>query len=168
MTATDLVARLQQEPATDTARGILPPYSGRYTVCPKCLYGEAYTRYRQATHRPTVVEWNGVATARGPLPERHERECEHCSYTWEEALVTEEPGMTVDALAHALHHCTPYPVELDRDAREHTARELLAVLRIAARPEHPLWQYSTGTAPAAPPPAPVCEAVHETTEENDR
>ncbi|MEU6595066.1 hypothetical protein ABZ923_38715 [Streptomyces sp. NPDC046881] len=151
MTATDTVA-VDEEPPTDDG-GILPPYSAEQAVCPKCLYTEAFTWYRQAlTRRVTIPDWNGAPARRGPLPQRHERECGRCTYRWDEALPVDQPGMTVDALVYALDNSLPYPHELDRTVMEYMATKLLGALNISARPEHPLWQYSDGrpTAPTAP------------------
>ncbi|MFD7957010.1 hypothetical protein ACFV4X_26395 [Streptomyces ardesiacus] len=134
--------------AADDA-GVLPPYSGTDAVCPKCVFNEAYTWYRPAINRPTNFEdFNGKHTRRGPLPERLERECQRCGFRWDEALVTSQPGMTVDALAYALDNSTPYRKELERPVLEYMAFKLLGALHIVARPDNPLWQYSDGRAPA--------------------
>ncbi|MEU1853957.1 hypothetical protein ABZ499_33040 [Streptomyces sp. NPDC019990] len=161
MTATDAPA-----PALDTAAagaGTLPPYSADQAICPKCLHTEAFTWYRQPLTRCTTVpDWNGATARRGPLPERHERECGRCTYRWDEALPVDRPGMTVDALVYALGHALPYPAELDPPVLERMACKLLNVLNVSARPDHPLWQYSDGR-----PPAGICEVPHATREEED-
>ncbi|MFI2434720.1 hypothetical protein [Streptomyces sp. NPDC018693] len=169
MTATDAV-----DETAGHDGGVLPPYSAEGAVCPKCLYTEAFTWYRQAlTRRVTVSDWNGAVARRGPLPERHERECGRCTYRWDEALPVDRPGMTVDALVYALDNSTPYPVELDRTVLEHMAFKLLGVLNVTARPDHPLWQYSDGRPPPAVAPQPaqdsttICEVPHETREEEE-
>ncbi|MFM9590764.1 hypothetical protein ACKI16_29680 [Streptomyces scabiei] len=181
MTAFDLIGRPASqtpEPATDlvgcggplpppiTAAPTLPAYSGPDAVCPKCLHEGAFTHYQAATTRTTLVERNGTTEYRGPLPEHHQRQCERCDYTWDEDLAIDADGMTVEALAHALHRACPHPVELDRDAREDTARELLQMLRITARPEHPLWQYDDGR-PQVFTASAICEEPHPTREDED-
>ncbi|MXM66762.1 hypothetical protein GR925_25855 [Streptomyces sp. HUCO-GS316] len=169
MTATDLIgpppALPDAPPAADDG-GILPPYSGADAVCPKCLYGDADTEYKPPIVRMTVDEHNGRTARRGPLPERLERRCIRCDYRWDEALVADADGMTVDALTHALDNALPYPVELDRPVLEAAARELLKMLRVVARPDHPLWQYSQGTPPVPVAPTP-CEELHPTPEDED-
>lgn len=158
------------EPDTTESGGALPPYSGDDSLCPKCLSGEAITWYRPAMGFFPAHQWNG-GLRRGPQPERLERECARCAFKWDEALVTDSPGMTVDALAHALHNSTPYPVELDRQVREFMARELLLMLHVTARPNHPVWQYSDGRPPAtqATPAGPeICEVLHQTPDEESR
>ncbi|MFF5968184.1 hypothetical protein ACFY64_31575 [Streptomyces collinus] len=154
--------------------GILPPYSGTDAICPKCVYSEAFTWYRPAIVRPNVVaDWNGATTRRGPLPQRLERECGRCAFKWDEALVTSQPGMTIDALAYVLDNSTPFPIELDRPVAEYMASKLLAALHIVARPDHPLWKYDDGrprpTATPQPMPADtaICEEPHETRDEED-
>lgn len=52
---------------------VLPPYSGRESVCVKCSYIGAGTRYRAADEHAA---------------ERLERECLCCAYVWAEALAT--------------------------------------------------------------------------------
>lgn len=135
--------------------GVLPPYSGADAVCPKCLFGDAGTEYQPPIIRPTIEEYNNAVVRRGPLPERLERRCNRCDFRWDEALVDDTDGMTVDALTYALDNALPYPVDLDRQVLEATAVALLTMLRIVARPDHPLWQYSQGAprVPVAPTPA---------------
>lgn len=164
-TATDLVGCGGPLPAPITAHDPLPPFSGPNAVCPKCLHEESFTRYRPATTRTTLLDRNGTSTYRGLFPEHLERECARCDYTWDEALAVDTDGMSVEALAHALHRACPYPVELDRTAREDIARELLQMLRVSARPEHPLWQYDDGR-PPQPAPA-MCEAPQPTDADED-
>lgn len=150
----------------DEDGGVLPPYSGADAVCPKCLFGDAGTEYKPPIVRVWVEEFNGKTARRGPLPERLERRCNRCDFRWDEALVADTDGMTVDALTHALDNALPYPVELDRQVLEATAVALLTMLRIVARPDHPLWQYSQGTprVPVAPTP---CEELHPNDEDED-
>jgi hypothetical protein len=63
----------------------LPPYSGDETDCPKCGYIQADTRYR-APRPKSLWEWNDQTIPRGPLPERLQRTCSRCDFTWDEAL----------------------------------------------------------------------------------
>ncbi|MFF0092758.1 hypothetical protein ACFYSF_22735 [Streptomyces canus] len=157
--------------AADDA-GVLPPYSAENAVCPKCQFAAAFTHYRPAVPPVVMSDWNG-GMRRGPLPQRLERECERCSFTWDEALVAAQVGMTVDALVYALDNSLPYPVELDRSVLEYMAFKLLGALHVTARPDNPLWKYSDGRPPVdvAPQPAPagtaICEVPHETREEED-
>jgi hypothetical protein len=161
MTATDTVDTVDEAPADDG--GMMPPYSGEDAVCPKCLFTEAFTWYRQALARPVVVpDWNGGTARRGPLPERHERECGRCTYRWDEALPVDRPGMTVDALVYALDNSLPYPLQLERSVLEYMASKLLGTLHVAARPDHPLWQYSDGRPPATVQPQDPAEAKEPT------
>lgn len=188
MTAMDLIGRPTsetREPATDLIGcgstlpptpppapphpddgGLLPPYSGADAVCPKCLFGGAGTEYQPPIIRPSIEEYNNAVVRRGPLPERLERRCNRCDYRWDEALVVDTDGMTVDALTYALDNALPYPVELDRHVLELTAVELLKMLRVIARPDHALWQYSHGTPPVPAVPA-ICEELHPTPEDED-
>ncbi|MFF4726407.1 hypothetical protein ACFY3M_13850 [Streptomyces mirabilis] len=171
MTATD-AADVDQEPAAAEYGGMLPPYSAEDAVCPMCQNREAFTWFRPALPPNAVqADWNG-GLRRGGRPKRLERECARCTYKWDEALVVDRPGMTIDALVHALDNATPYPVELDREVLKHVAHQLLAMLYLTARPDHPLWQYSNGRPPAATAPqdpaaSPVCEAPHATRDEED-
>ncbi|MEW2568394.1 hypothetical protein [Streptomyces sp. NPDC047070] len=166
--------------AADAEGGILPPYSGDDPLCPKCADTQAHTDYRPAIDtRRIAAEWNGKIVLRGPLPERLERTCTRCSYQWVETLCPPGPGMTVEALAHALDNSTPYPVDLDAEVRTVMARYLLDCLVVSARPDHPLWQYDAGQppetvqptpaeeCPAAPAGLAVCEFLHRTREEED-
>jgi hypothetical protein len=150
--------------AADADGGMLPPYSAEDAVCPMCQYMEAFTWFRPAIVRTvTVPDWNGALARHGPLPKRLERECARCTFSWDEALVTGQPGMTVDALAHALDNATPYPVEVDREVLEHMAHELLGMLHVTARPDHALWQYSDGRPPPAAIPEPAPASAKEPT-----
>ncbi|WP_328434530.1 hypothetical protein [Streptomyces sp. NBC_00425] len=151
-------------PAADG--GLLPPFSGVETVCSKCLSSDTYTWYRPAKASMPPDEFNG-ALRRVALPERLERQCTRCDFQWDEALAMDEPGMTVAALAHALDNSTPYPVELDGQVLAWMARELLRMLRITARPEHPVWQYSNGRPPPVVAPTEMCEALHPTAEDEE-
>lgn len=147
--------------AADTG-GTLPPYSGPQVVCAKCSHVGAFTEHHAAgTPGRTLgsdTRWGRVAS----LPERLERRCERCDFAWDEALCPPGCGMTVEALAHAIHNATPYPIELDREVRTFMARYLLECLHVTARPEHALWQYDDGR-----PPAGICEEPHPTAEEED-
>lgn len=157
--------------AAADASGILPPYSGRETTCPKCSHPEADTQHRAPVRRGT---WdrddNGVLRV-GPLPERLERRCENCGFAWDEDLCPPGCGMTVEALAHAIDNATPYPIELAPEVCTYAARYLLECLHITARPEHPLWQYDDGRPAQAgqpeTPPTDICEVPHPTTAEED-
>lgn len=158
MTATD-TADVDQEPAADDG-GMLPPYSAEDAVCPMCQNREAFTWFRPALPPNAFqTDWNG-GPRRGGRPKRLERECARCTYQWDEALVADQPGMTVDALAYALDNVLPYPHELDRAVLERMAFKLLKVLHVTARPNHPLWQYSDGRPSTATPE--ICEVPHAT------
>lgn len=124
--------------------GVLPPYSGPEACCAKCSNRGAYTQHRDAVAPEMLLRSDSGRLRRGPLPERLERQCERCDFQWDESLCPPGCGMTVEALAHAVHNATPYPVELDREVRTYVARYLLECLHITARPEHPLWQYDAG------------------------
>lgn len=68
-----------------------------------------------------------------------------------------EPGMTVEALAHAVDNASPYPYDLPREVCVFIARQLLEMCDVRARPDHPLWRYdhSRPQSTAQPAPAPV-------------
>ncbi|MFD9903880.1 hypothetical protein [Streptomyces sp. NPDC059063] len=140
-------------PANDG--GILPPFSGEEVDCTKCGNAAAYTFYRPSA-RMLIDDRNGATLRRGPLPERLERHCTRCGFEWDEALASGSPGMTANALAHALDNCTPYPVELSSQVLKYMAVKLLGVVSVTARPDHPLWQYDAGEPPVPghPEPAP--------------
>lgn len=140
---------------------VLPPYSGEETACPKCSHSEARTVYRMALSGRQLRDWNDGAVQRGPLPERLERECMNCGFTWDESLCPPGCGMTVEALAHAIDNSTPYPVDLQPEVATYMARYLLECLRVAARPDHPLWQYDDGS----PVHEHLCKLWHPTAEE---
>jgi hypothetical protein len=150
---------------------ILPPYSGTETPCPKCSNPEADTRHQPALAPGMLLQSHGGRLRRGPLPERLQRECQRCEFRWDEALCPPGCGMTVEALAHALDNATPYPIELHPEVCTYAARYLLECLHITARPEHPLWQYDDGRPDPGPTPEPmpmpICEAAHETNDEED-
>ncbi|WTW95451.1 hypothetical protein OG216_19610 [Streptomycetaceae bacterium NBC_01309] len=63
----------------------LPAFSADDAVCAKCSHTEALTTYRPAQPQ-RLSEFNGRAELRGPLPERLERQCQRCDFTWDEAL----------------------------------------------------------------------------------
>lgn len=149
--------------AAEDSGGILPPYSGEETACPKCSHGEAHTVYRSPLSGRLLRDWNDGAVQRGPLPERLERECRNCGFTWDESLCPPGCGMTVEALAHAVDNATPYPIDLAPEVCTFMARYLLECLHITARPEHPLWQYDDGR----PAHLDMCEVPHPTTAEEE-
>ncbi|MFD9422227.1 MULTISPECIES: hypothetical protein [unclassified Streptomyces] len=87
---------MTQAPAPDQAAA-LPPFSGDDVECVKCSYTEAFTRYRPASW--CLEEHNGRPRT-GPLPERLERACARCDFTWDEALFAplhEKPLIPADA-----------------------------------------------------------------------
>ncbi|MEU0181473.1 hypothetical protein ABZ312_09815 [Streptomyces sp. NPDC006207] len=87
---------------TDTVvPAALPPYSGNDTVCPKCAYTEAITRYRRALASHMLIRRDS-GIQQGPLPERLERECLRCDYAWDEALAADVQQLRVDQVVHAL------------------------------------------------------------------
>ncbi|WP_371799101.1 hypothetical protein OG963_14870 [Streptomyces sp. NBC_01707] len=133
----------------------LPPYSGEEAVCVKCANPEAYTRYRPACSRG-MEEHNG-RLRRGPLPERLERCCQRCDYTWDEALQP-APGVrpaTLAELAWALGQAhRPYALDLSPGCAEHMAHRLLEMTHVLVRADHPAWQ---PTKPLLVPPAQVPE-----------
>ncbi|MFJ5037998.1 hypothetical protein [Streptomyces parvulus] len=149
------------ETAGDVDGGALPPYSGEDAVCPKCQNEGAFTFYRPARGPWPAEVFNGIMR-RTPLPERLERDCQRCSFKWDESLVAELPGMTVDALAHALAYAIG-PQEVILQAHREVAANLLHVVRITARPEHPMWQYSQGRPEDPVQPQDEPEPVKETT-----
>lgn len=133
---------MNEPTVTTEPPGILPPYSGDETTCAKCAHGTARTTYRPARVMRIHLDEDRVRS--GLLPERLERECERCEYRWDEALCPPGPGMTVDALAHALAHAVPFPLELPPEALDYTARMLLTMVVVDARPDHRVWQYDNG------------------------
>ncbi|MGW5636446.1 hypothetical protein [Streptomyces sp. NPDC003832] len=60
----------------------LPPFSGDETKCVKCGNVGAYTNYRKKGE-PSPGR---IAVGAGP-PERLDRVCARCDYTWPEACV---------------------------------------------------------------------------------
>ncbi|MEU7323344.1 hypothetical protein ABZ682_22755 [Streptomyces griseoviridis] len=154
-------AEAEAPTVADDDAGVLPPYSAENAICPKCQFTSAFTHYRPAVPPVVILDWNG-GPRRGPLPQRLERECERCSFCWDEALATAQAGMTVDALVYALHSSMPYPVELDLSVLEYMAFKLLAALHVTARPDNPLWKYSNGRPPVPVAPGDICEVPHET------
>ncbi|MFB7115197.1 hypothetical protein [Streptomyces sp. NPDC056291] len=140
----------------DNGGGILPPFSGDDTECQKCRYTDVGTLYRQPVPVRYVDTFNGRSRP-GPLPERLERQCARCAFQWDEAVIADEPGMTVEALAHAVDNASPYPYELPPEVCTHIARQLLQSLCIRACIGHPLWRNDPGQphpAAATPEPAP--------------
>lgn len=61
----------------------LPPYSGDDTVCAKCGFVGASTRYRGAGERGALESKPRRLSTTG---ERLERECVRCGYAWDEAV----------------------------------------------------------------------------------
>ncbi|MEI5526875.1 hypothetical protein WB388_40465 [Streptomyces brasiliscabiei] len=129
--------------ATLTAAGALPlhelpPFTGDMGSCPKCHHLYASTAYRAPLTAREREEWNGFPR-RGPLPERLERECERCSYRWDEAVGPApdlpEP-LTAQELTHALNNAAPYPVELFPHVAEAMAANLVQMLNAYARPDY--------------------------------
>ncbi|WP_413808171.1 hypothetical protein [Streptomyces sp. OE57] len=66
----------------------LPPYTGDTASCEKCGHDLISTEYRRPHSGHVMIEING-ALVRGPLPERHLRECDRCRYQWHEAVGAE-------------------------------------------------------------------------------
>lgn len=129
--------------ATLTAAGALslhelPPFTGDMGSCPKCHHLYASTAYRAPLTAREREEWNGSPRG-GPLPERLERECERCSYRWDEAVGPApdlpEP-LTAQELTHALNNAAPYPVELFPHVAEAMAANLVQMLNAYARPDY--------------------------------
>lgn len=138
------------------AEVVLPPYSGDDAECVKCSNGEAFTRYRPAIGRH-MADRNGVTAPRGPLPERLQRDCQRCDFSWDEAL-DPAPGVraaTAGDVAHALEHtCRGYAVDLHPDLADHMAGVLLEMLHVHVRPDHPGWKHGPAQL-LVPPAAPV-------------
>lgn len=158
--------------AAADAGEILPPYSGPDSCCAKCSNLGAYTQHRRPVAPGVLIRSEDAPLRRGPLPERLERRCERCDFTWDEALCPPGCGMTVEALAYAIDNATPYPLELSAKVCTFMAQYLLKCLMITARPEHPLWQYDAGRPAPSPAPQPepcpaICEEPHPTAEEED-
>lgn len=146
---------LNDEPATATA---LPPYSGEDAVCAKCSYMDGiFTAFRPACARFGLEERNGVTGYRGPLPERLERSCGRCDYTWDEALDPADPEVrpaTVLDVAYALERSHDgWALEISPGLTEHIARVLLEMTQILVRVDHPVWQPAPPRAPLLAPPA---------------
>ena len=87
----------------------LPPFSGDNPTCPKCGHKGAVTRHRKAGE-PRTGEVVLIARA-ARYPERLERNCWRCDFTWDEALVEADAPATEhcihDAGIHHRHHHTP-------------------------------------------------------------
>lgn len=64
---------------------LLPPYSGDNTTCVKCGFDQAHTEYQPTAPAVLLIDRYGNHQ-RGPLPERLQRRCNRCDYTWDEAL----------------------------------------------------------------------------------
>ncbi|QKW06991.1 hypothetical protein HUT18_11845 [Streptomyces sp. NA04227] len=145
-TTTATRKRLPEEVGEQQLGSELPPYSGELTVCTKCSYNEAFTRYRPESPRG-LWDYNGRTKMRGPLPERLERSCQRCDFQWDEALRPADGvrPLAVAELAYALTRCAPYSVS--REAADSTAARLLDVAYVLLRPEHPMWNQP----PACPP-----------------
>ncbi|NEA42744.1 hypothetical protein [Streptomyces sp. SID11385] len=69
----------------------LPPFSGWEKRCPKCGADGPRALYRLPLRPGALLAVDSGQQRRGPLPERLERECATCSYTWDEALAEEPP-----------------------------------------------------------------------------
>ncbi|MFD4315046.1 hypothetical protein [Streptomyces sp. NPDC058548] len=121
---------------------VLPPFSGEETTCAKCSNFEARTTYRPAIAYK-LMEFNGRMVPRGPLPERLERECRQCDYTWDEALHP-APGVrptTVAELAWALSWShRGWALDLPPELAEHMAQQLMELTHVMIRADHPAWQ----------------------------
>lgn len=65
----------------------LPPYSGEDVTCPKCGHEGAHTTYLEygvCKHEAGP----GQTVVLGYEPnERLHRECDNCSYAWDEAII---------------------------------------------------------------------------------
>jgi hypothetical protein len=59
----------------------LPPFSGDNPTCPKCAHTDAYTEYK-----PDGTPGTGSGSWEAGFPERLERRCARCDYTWDEAI----------------------------------------------------------------------------------
>lgn len=62
----------------------LPPFSGDEPTCIKCGHSGAYTEYK-AAGEPRSDGLGGLG-----LPERLERRCARCDFTWDEATKQQE------------------------------------------------------------------------------
>lgn len=136
----------------------LPPFTGNAALCPKCGYEFVSTGYRRALSATTMLRTGG-RLVRGPLPERQERDCDRCHYTWDEAVaVGGEPELpvplTARELAYALDNSTPYPVELHPEVAAVMASNLTQMLSAYPRPGHVVWSAEEDDEPEAVRPAP--------------
>lgn len=128
-------------PLPEQAGEPLPPYSGQETTCIKCGNLEAFTRYRSACTR-RMWEFNGAIGMRGPFPERLERQCQCCDYTWDEALNPADSGSgsraaTTEEIAFALQASRPYGADLHPELAAHMAGRLQNMLQVLVRTDHP-------------------------------
>ncbi|WP_228994734.1 hypothetical protein [Streptomyces sp. DH8] len=151
---------MTQAPAPDQA-AVLPPFTGDDAVCPKCSHFETFTRYRPA--KSMIVEDFNGEPRRGPLPERLERECARCDFAWDEALLppaeaADAPPATVEDLAYALARSHDgRALDLSPGCAEHMARQLLAMLTVTLRLDHPVWHTPQTTPLQVASPAKVME-----------
>ncbi|WP_202234458.1 hypothetical protein [Actinacidiphila reveromycinica] len=131
----------------------LPPFSGEETECVKCSHLDAFTRFRPACPRG-LWEYNGRTDMRGPLPERLERQCQRCDYQWDEAL-NPAPGTraaTTKDIAYALTTAARrWTVELHPGLSAQMASELVEMLHVLVRLDHPMWLPRPGRPLAVPP-----------------
>ncbi|MGV2914601.1 hypothetical protein [Streptomyces alfalfae] len=119
----------------------LPPYSGHLAVCAKCGHGDVSTEY-QPPLPPRTIRRTDTGIQHGPLPERQQRSCDWCSYTWDEAVGVEPTlptPLTETELAYALDNSTPYPVELHPHVAAAMATSLAKMLTAYPRPGHAVW-----------------------------
>ncbi|WP_199570583.1 hypothetical protein [Streptomyces murinus] len=135
----------------------LPPFSGDETACVKCAHLEAFTRFRPACPRG-LWEYNGRTDMRGPLPERLERQCQRCDYQWDEAL-NPAPGLrpaTVQEIAYALTEAgRRWTVDLSPGLVKSLASDLVEMMYVAVRLDHPMWLPRPGRPLLVPPKDPV-------------
>jgi hypothetical protein len=138
----------------------LPPFTGFAARCPKCGYDSVSTEYRPPLGANAVLRQDG-RLVRGPLPERQERECDRCRYTWDEAVGIEPElptPLTEQELAYALNNSAPYPVKLHPKVAAAMAANLAQMLNAYIRPDYEPGdvedqdvQAADDTPPAEPP-----------------
>ncbi|MFC9604594.1 hypothetical protein ACFTTN_14185 [Streptomyces niveus] len=144
-------------PKTEQPEVLLPPFSGDETECAMCSNLEAFTVFRPATAH-VIEEFNGRLERRGPLPKRLERRCQRCDYQWDEAL-NPSPG-TRPATAHEIGYALTqagrrWAVDLDPGLVTQMANDLVEMLHVLVRLDHPMWLSRPGRPLLVPPPAPV-------------
>ncbi|MGW5930530.1 hypothetical protein ACWF2L_30510 [Streptomyces anulatus] len=135
----------------------LPPYSGTDTVCAMCSHTSAYTRFQAERHR-VMREFNGVVRRHATLTARLERQCERCDYQWDEAP-NPAPGIrpaTAAEIAEALQNAHQgWALDLSSGCAGHMAEELMHMLDLYVRPDHPLWKQQHAPRPPLIAPADV-------------